>query len=148
MERVKRDDVEFYINKVNVILQGKGKDYYYHLSSRYNYYAIDKCYYYNSGSGDFKTGLTLREAYNIAYCMYESMYDMEYDKNNLILLENYSLKDLYNICGYREFEVLRTAKHEDIEIIMDNDEHKVLRIYNDDKSNYFDYDIKNKVIVG
>lgn len=58
------------------------------------------------------------------------------------------LKELYKICGYREKEVLKTAKIKDIKLIMKNNDHEVYKIQDGKKENYFEYDIKTKKIVG
>ncbi len=148
MERITREDVEFYIDKVNRMLQERGKDFYYHFTSRYNYKAIDKCYYYNSGSSDYMTGLTTREAYNIIYAVYQTLEDENYTGNNMELLKNYSLQKLYKVCGYREFEILRTATHETIEPCKDYGNRKIYKISDATNENYFLYDIERNEIVG
>lgn len=58
------------------------------------------------------------------------------------------LKELYKICGYREKEILKTAKIKDIKLIMKDEYHEVYKIQDGKKENYFEYDVKTKKIVG
>ena len=146
MERKTKEDVIFYLDRVNEILKKQGKDYYYHFSSRYGYKAINKCYYENSGASDFRTGLTTKEAYNIIYSIYEALTDLQRTDNTITLLKNYSLQKLYNICGYREFNILLNSDHDLITI----DEGYPVKVYkiSDYEGNYFLYDIDNNRIIG
>lgn len=64
-------DVEFYIDRLNTVLNELNQPYYYVLGKRYGYKAIDRYRYGDNVLVEtVRSGLTTGQAYDIAYSLY------------------------------------------------------------------------------